>query len=563
MLRTPLRKIRALTVAALIASCCHATVAQDRAYRPLRTEQVLGADESSAQSSGNFAAAAGRDDLRLQVQRLSAEVRELRRIAGQASKPQTNGVRPAVFDGSNGADTRGGVVPASAQMSSYGKAMAEPNKPWLQGKFDNGWQLRSADGNFVLKPDVEVNLDAVWLTADDALQYDGPGAVGPVSDGINVRRGRIGAKGTIYGNFAYMIQYDLNLATTVRNSSGTSTSVINSPQPTEIWGMFRNLPYLRNVRIGNQKPLWSFENFTSSRFQNFMERSFGWDAFTEDQNNGFIPSIVMLNHTDDERFVYQVGVAKNNRSGFFYNTQAGNYLVQGRLVTTPWYKENGRFLLHLGVGGMYADTDNGIARFRARTLLRNASNQQHPILTEARMYADRESRVVPEFVLQLGSLSIQAEYYMAWASNARTIAGGSDGPSLGTWFGNSYYVQVNYLLTGEHVPYDRKLARWGRIVPNHNFSTGCDQGLGAWMIGVRYSTIDLNDLGGVNGAGATPAGYTPSSAKVDDVSICLNWIVNPNARMLFDGILEHRNTANTPASDGNVYGFGMRLQFDY
>jgi phosphate-selective porin OprO and OprP len=541
-----MRVVRALMVSMLLACCCRSAAGQGSPFETAEPDQVLGSTAPAGPSDAKSSLPDPQDVLRLRVQQLSDEVARL---------------REQVDANSGGGELPGKVVPASAESISGRYAPANPNKSWLQGKFDQGWQLTSGDGNFTLKPDVEVNLDTVWLRAEDDLQYNGPGAVGPVTDGINVRRGRIGAKGTMYGNFEYMIQYDMNLAATTRNGSGAAPNVINSPQPTEIFGAFHNLPFVRTIRIGNQKPLWSFENFTSSRFQNFMERSFGWDAFNEDQNNGFIPTIVMLNHNEEGSFVYQAGVGKNNRTAFFYNNQQGNYLVEGRLAWSPWFKDNGRYLLHIGVGSMYADTDNGIARFRARTLLRNASNQTHPILTEARMFAHREARVVPEFALQIGPLMIQSEYYMAWATQARTIAGGQDGPDLGTWFGDAFYVQVNYLLTGEYIPYERKMARWGRLVPNHNFSS--DGGWGAWMIGVRYSNVDLNDLGGVNGSGANNAGYTPSSARVDDVSLCLNWIVNPNARMLFDGILERRNAANTPGSDGTLVGFGMRLQFDY
>jgi len=541
--------LRLFSCALLVVVCSHVATGQVLTNGPAPPPPSL---------SGAFTNTPS-DDLAQQVRALSAEVERLQQVVNEQSASQK--LSPVDY-----------VLPAQVPPapSSEDDAFPTPQLPppyyleqdMLQGKFDEGWQFRSANGHFVLKPDTEVNLDTVWLTADQSVQYGNPGAIGPVTDGINIRRGRLGAKGTIYENFEYMIQYDFNLATTVRNASGTGTSVINSPNPTEIWGMFRDLPYLHNVRIGNQKPLWSFENFTSSRFQNFMERSLGWDAFCEDQDNGFIPSIVMLNHNEDASFVYQAGIGKNNRSGFFFNPGAGEYLVEGRTVITPWYEDEGRYLLHLGVGGMYADTDNNIARFRARTLLRNGSNQTHPIMTEARMYANSEARLVPELVMQFDRLSIQGEYYMSWATDARTFAGGANGPNLGTWFGSSWYLQANYFLTGEYMPYDRKQGRWGRIIPKHNFSPK-QGGWGAWVIGARYSTINLNDLGGVNGGGANPSGFSASSAKVDDVSLAVNWIINPNTRMIFDGILENRHTANTPTSNGNVSGFGMRMQYDY
>jgi phosphate-selective porin OprO and OprP len=434
------------------------------------------------------------------------------------------------------------------------------NNPPLLGKFDNGWMLQSADKAFTMRAGVECQADAAWASASDSAQF-GKGGIGDVTDGVNIRRGRLDARGTIYENFQYMIQYDFNLATAVAGS------VFNSPQPTEFWGMFTQLPFVRNIRIGNQKPLWSFENWTSSRFQNFMERSLGWDAFVEDQNNGFIPSIVMLNWLDNERMTFQAGVAKNNRSPFFYNQQDGATMAQGRITFLPWYEDNGRFLLHLGLGGMYADADQDTVRFRSRTLLRNGSNQTENILTEARMFGDNESRLVPELVMNLGPFYLQAEYYMAWVNHARSRA--NPNQILGTFFGHGYYVQAMYFLTGEYNPYNKQLGRFERIIPKSNFfflkdgncktifSSGC------WLTGLRYSFVDLRDLGGVNGGVTTPLGAAASSAGVYDISWALDWIVNPNARVMFDLTYAHRQTANTPQSNGDYQGFGMRMQFDY
>ncbi len=547
----------------LLGACCGTAAGQDQTFRPVDPDQMFYGARRPAETEPVSTTANQQNDLQQQVRELSAEVQRLRE---RVDRPQSNAngqnVPPVDLSGQDSPMDREFGLPDPEITGTSGPAAQAQDESVLKGLFDEGWQFRSSTGNFVLRPDVEVNLDTVWLNAENQVQFAGPGAIGPVTDGINIRRGRLGAKGTMYNNFEYMIQYDFNLATTVRNASGTNTSVINSPNPTEVFGMFTHLPIFRNIRLGNQKPLWSFENFTSSRFQNFMERSLGWDAFVEDQDNGFIPSIVMLNHTENAAWVYQAGIAKNNRSGFFFDTQSGAYMAEGRTVITPWFEEEGKYLLHLGVGGMYADTDNGIARFRARTLLRNGSNQVHPIVSEARMFANNESRLVPEFVFQYGSLSIQSEYYMAWAGGVRTFASGRSGPVLGTWYGNSWYVQANYLLTGEFIPYDRKLGRWGRLIPFHNFSTS-DGGWGAWMIGARYSTLNLNDLGGVNGGATNPSGYSASSARVNDVSLAVNWIANPNTRIIWDGIYENRTTANTPASNGSLYGFGMRLQFDY
>lgn len=215
---------------------------------------------------------------------------------------------------------------------------------------------------------------------------------------------------------------------------------------------------------------------------------------------------------------------------------------------------------------MYADSDRGQVRWRSRTLIRNGSNQSQPILTEARFFASNESRLVPEVCVQLGSFYIQAEYYMAWAANTRTMA--NPNVDLGTFFGKSYYVQAMYFLTGEHNPYNKQLGRWERIIPHSNFfwmNGGCRRifSSGCWLTGVRYSYIDLRDFAGVNGAAVTPLGSTPSSAGVYNLDWSTNWILNPNARIMFDVTYGVRTTANTPGSNGPYGGCGMRMQIDF
>ena len=57
------------------------------------------------------------------------------------------------------------------------------------------------------------------------------------------------------------------------------TPAAMSPTPTEVFVAQRNIPIIGNIRIGNQKEPFGFEQLMSVRFLNFMERSFNNDAF--------------------------------------------------------------------------------------------------------------------------------------------------------------------------------------------------------------------------------------------------------------------------------------------
>ncbi len=73
--------------------------------------------------------------------------------------------------------------------------------------------------------------------------------------------------------------------------------------------------------------------------------------------------------------------------------------------------------------------------------------------------------------------------------------------------------------------------------------------MGAWEVGLRYSHIDLNDEG-------------ISGGEEDNITVGLNWYLNPNVRMMFNYVnadLEDR--AGIPDGDADI--FQTRFQIDF
>ncbi|MCY2964262.1 MAG: porin, partial [Planctomycetota bacterium] len=89
----------------------------------------------------------------------------------------------------------------------------------------------------------------------------------------------------------------------------------------------------------------------------------------------------------------------------------------------------------------------------------------------------------------------------------------------------SLYTQVGYFLTGEHRPYLKKAGAIDRVKPFRNvkFFDNDGTGWGAWEIAARYSYIDLNsrDIDG---------------GRLNDLTLGLNWYLNPNAKVQFNWI---------------------------
>lgn len=71
-------------------------------------------------------------------------------------------------------------------------------------------------------------------------------------------------------------------------------------------------------------------------------------------------------------------------------------------------------------------------------------------------------------------------------------------------------------------------------------------------MGLRYNYLCLSD-GEVNGG------------VLNGMTLGLNWLLNPNARLVFNYDFTHRDFVNAAGEDGSggINGFGTRLAFDF
>jgi phosphate-selective porin OprO/OprP len=427
----------------------------------------------------------------------------------------------------------------------------------MKVRWDYGMVAETADKAYRIHVGGRTQIAGTWISTTDEVMF-GPGGIGQADDAVNFRRARLEVDGTIFETVQFWCEYDF-LNTFAFDRRG-ATQVANSPVPTDLWMQFTKLPAFGNIRVGNQKPPISFEHLTSSRFLNFIERSLGFDAFIEDQDNGFRPGIQAFDWSENENFTWAYGIFKNNKNIFGWNVGDGEYDVTGRVTWCPWYEQEGRYLLHFGLGGSYRDADDNIARYRARILIRNGPAALHNVLAEARLGADSEARINPELVLQLGPFLIQSEYYGAWTTGATPLTPPNQGVDLGSVYYQSWYLEALYFLTGEHRVYDRRYPRFDRVVPHQNAFIvdgvrGLCCGKGAWQVGARYSFINLIGQG-ING------GAQSNAARVDDVTLGLNWFLNGNAKLQWNYSFAYRH-AQGGLSNGPIHAFGTQLAFDF
>lgn len=445
------------------------------------------------------------------------------------------------------------VTPAAAWQSSTSSSSAAPKPPdplSLSARWNHGLELQSSDKKFRVHVGGRTQVDMIFLQDNPA----GFTAVGGLGDGdsVNMRRGRFRIDGTMFEIIDFACEYDFVNEANVDPLFGMVEANLQAvPAVTDMWLNVKHVPLVGNVKMGVFKEPIGFDHLHSSRWLNFLERSFNQDAFNGPFNNGFSPGVMIWDTFDDEYGTWATGVFKNATNIFAWGVGDGEYAWTSRLTYLPYYDEcsQGANLLHLGIAWSLRDPNNSISRYRSRGSLRNGPpGPQNPVFAETGLFfADSNDLLALELSWQWGPLQVNAEYEANF--NPRAFGNGLTAPAglpLGTVVFQGWYVEGLYFLTGEHRDYDRKAAVYGRVIPHHNFNWG--QGAGAWQIGLRYAQLDLQDSG-MNGG------------VLQDVTLGLNWFLNPNLKLQWNYVYMHRATSLAP--DANIHGAGMRLAFDF
>jgi phosphate-selective porin OprO/OprP len=456
--------------------------------------------------------------------------------------------------------------------------------------FGYGLAFTSSDGSFKTHMGGLVQADVVGYAPGTPGITSIPDGAG-IQDSADFRRLRFRAEGIMYENIDWVSEFDFAMALENTDQSNAAAqnlglrsfptgagvqagNTINVIQPTTVFMTLKDIPVLGNIRVGNQQNWISFEHIESVYFLDFMERAPIMDAFSGPSNNGYAPGISVFNNTPDQMAGLQLGVYKNNLydSGFTFNI-GDAWVYGGRGVWTPLYDEesNGRNLLHLGIGSEYRTFNKNVSattafdnvRVRSQGDLRNAVSILAPNFADTgNFYATSQVVLNPELAFQWGPFLLQAEYSGSWfygALPAKNVAA-----SLGSVFMEGGYVEALYFLTGENRFYNRQLGVFGRTIPrnNANFKAGT---WGAWQVGLRYDWLDLNSGSLVNGGNAS------------DITLGLNWFLNPNARFQFNYVLSWVNNAppvtfpgtvgalngSRFVGDGTINSFGGRLDFNF
>ncbi|MGD2108443.1 MAG: porin [Phycisphaerae bacterium] len=375
-------------------------------------------------------------------------------------------------------------------------------RPYWKG----GLRFDSADGRFKLKIGGRIQNDWAYFCEDGDIER----AIGDdFDDGTEFRRARLYVSGSIYDNVDFKAQYDF--------ADGDSDFK-------DVWMGLKKVPYVGHVRIGHFKEPFSLEELTSSKYITFLERSLV-NTFAPSRNTGVMIHDTLL----EDRMTWAAGVFRQTDD---YGEGVGGraYNATARITGLPLYADEGERLVHLGFGYSKQNYEDDEVRFRARPEAHLAPR----LVDTGWIPADHGDLLSAEAAVVWGPLSLQGEYAHALIDGRSHRFGD---PHL--W---AAAVQASYFLTGEHRPYKKSSGTFGNVKPNEDF--GPDGGRGAWEVAARYSHLNLND-------------ERVRGGRLRDLSLGLNWYLNPNMRMMWNYVLAD------PVDDGDVGIFLWRFQLAF
>ena len=286
---------------------------------------------------------------------------------------------------------------------SFYKALSERVEKGVKGPI-GGWHYYWKDGyfsvdsrekNIKFRINGQIIVDSGNIDVDDELQNAFP----KLNDN-NILFRKLSV--STYGNF-----YD-----TVDFKVGIDFANVRDIQ--DIWIRYLKNPYLKKIKIGHQKEPFSLEDLTSITRTTFMERALPDAAFSSGRNIGI--RYDSLNH--DRRI--------NWGAGFFLNTgsfsalgeaenrisEANGFDVTARVFGLPVYNENGKKMLHLGLGYSYGsrnedDLDSPM-EFRTRPESRLTNDR---LVDTGPVPGKRRNTVNVELATVYGSWSFQGQCY--------------------------------------------------------------------------------------------------------------------------------------------------------
>ena len=359
-------------------------------------------------------------------------------------------------------------------------------------KWGNGYKLSSSDGIHSLKFGGRIMTDyAIWDNGSETFS------------GTEFRRIRFFNSGKVYDNVRYKLQLDF---------AGGDVSIKDVYVET-------SLPYFVNIKVGHFKEPFRLEALTSSKYITFMERALPI-AFSPERNVG----IMLHDSFLDDKLSIQAGLFREASSGDDVIIEDVRNITS-RITFLPI--NNDENLLHLGAAFSSRSSSDDTYSVSSR-----AENHLGTKLLDMDLEDVSGMNLMgAEMAFVMGSFSFQGEYII------------NSVEAIEDYSFSGYYGQVSYFLTGEKRKYKNSLAGFDRVKPNKNMKEG--EGLGAFEIAARYSSMDLSEA---------------HAGTLNDITVGLNWYLNPCTRLMFNYVM---GTLDNHGEETTENTFQCRMQIDF
>ena len=386
----------------------------------------------------------------------------------------------------------------------------------VAGFYDNGYLLlSSADGAYKYWLDGRVHLDAASY----------PGAENRLPAGFEVRRARIGLKATLARH--WLAEVDLDFAD-------------NNIEIKDLWAGYAGF---RNsvIRLGNHKAPFGFDTLTSSKNIVFIERAYV-DSWAPDRRLGLSYSRWGRNWQVSAGAFGQAAGDFNDKDsltgGGAGTSQRPNFV--GRVSYAPLLSSTRA--LHIGIAGAHMKPDvEKIAtsgadlpdRLDASRLIKFDSRAETHVSrakflsTGDMKYVDHYDQLGLELAGVFGPVTFQGEYQTTEVKRLETTVTAVRDHSF-----DGYYGQVSWFATGDVRPYSVSEGEFGRIIPKSKW--------GAVELGLRYSTLDLNDPTAVNA-------ILGGAAK--NITAGATWFFNANHKLMLNVTMVDHDENAKPGKD--------------
>ena len=411
--------------------------------------------------------------------------------------------------------------------------------------FKDGVVFEDGTGNWKLAINGRVQADYRQFSPDvDA------------ADTFSLRRARLGATMTFYKDYSVRVEGEYSGGNTTLTYGYIDISKFKAAK----------------IRLGQFKPFYGLERAMSTNLTDFQERSMADALLGSTYDRG-----LMVFGSPFSGVNYSLAYINGSGTSDDNDVKSDSKDITGR-ATVNFAELAGWKNTVAHVGGFYAqgneasDRQSGFipavqTEGRGLQFFRTTCAAGACGASTANAFADDVQRMRGgyEMALAHGPVKLQSEY----------ITTSFDGTGFDRDM-HAWYASAMWNITGEKFADMYKEGIFGRLKPKNSFKEG--GGWGAFQLGARYSRLDASDFSAANAAGTgvllnnvagTTNGVLAATSEADAWTLGLNWILNPNVRLVTNYVRTRFDTPVLVRADGGndsldqEEAITMRAQFDF